>query len=167
MTYIEEFDIYLAELLIIEYSHISYKCKVLDECLSSLALSSAYYAYSSPIYDRIQDIMQSKADYINLKLMTDKCISKLSRHNQSLAWLMIKSPECSKKDIQIILSLTSRTLYRQLKQLYEEIVSIAKCCHLDKKLLYIINRHKHLKYNYDVLKTRKQHYAKESKYEDE
>lgn len=113
-------DIYECEAIVKAYRMITKRCNILDKFIKNHATyfgpcSDEYSAMDA--YETIIDLMAKKNQLINLKIMIDKSIDKLSDNDKKTILLKMNN-RLSNEELGMVLGIKCRTAYRRLKQAF-------------------------------------------------
>lgn len=134
-------DIYDAEALIKAYGLIKKKCDAIDKFINNHALyfgsSGAEYG-SLDVFNNIIDLMARKNQLINLKIILDTALSRLSDKDKKILFIKINY------NIQIceicgILELKERTAFRRIEKAFENLANVINNSKYQQKLEEVIS----------------------------
>ena len=153
-------DIYDTETLIKAYGLIKKKCEAIDKFINNHALyfgsSGAEYG-SLDVFNNIIDLMARKNQLINLKIILDSAISRLSEKDKKILFIKINY------NIQIceicgILELKERTAFRRIERAFENLSDVINHSKYQKKLEEIINNETWIQDMKSAIKERRMSY---------
>ena len=134
-------DVYDAETLVKAYSLIKKKCDAIDKFINNHALyfgsSGAEYG-SLDVFNNIIDLMARKNQLINLKIILDNAISRLSDKDKKILFIKINY-NIQMCEICGILELKERTAFRRIEKAFENLADVINNSKYCNKLQNIID----------------------------
>jgi len=147
--------------LLSSYGYLERLCKCIDKLVEKTALNS-YYSYKNSysensiigIADNIIRLSNRKIDYINLKVIVEKALRKMS--NMARKVLILKYiNKMSAERICLLLNISSSALYKKLsKALNAFFIEVAKLGYGEAKLEVIYLEDNFIKSIYDLVRTK-------------
>lgn len=113
-------DVYDSEAIVKIYRLLNKKCEAIDRFISNHAMyfgSNSYEFGSLDVCNNILDLMARKNQLINLKIIVDNALHKLSLKDKQVLYIKMNY-SLSMNEICGILKLKERTAFRRIEQAF-------------------------------------------------
>lgn len=140
-------NIYECEALVKIYCSLDKRCNIIDKFINNHAYYCGSYGeeYSAvDVYNDILDLIERKNQLINIKLMIDNAVNKLSINDKKVLYVKLNY-NISMQELCSLLDVKERTAFRRIEHAFEnmaEIINHSKYC---AKLENIIDKQEWIK----------------------
>jgi len=134
-------DIYDSEAIVKIYRLLSKKCEAIDNFIKNHALyfgTNTYEFGAIDVCNNIIDLITRKNQLINLKVIVDSAIHKLSEKDKQVLFIKMNY-NLSMNEICGVLNLKERTAFRRIEQAFENLADAlnnSKYCNRLEKILF-------------------------------
>jgi len=140
--------------ILLSYRHLPKIVKSIDKIFNTRAINAGVMSGASITYNNVYNVTENliilterKVNLINLKLLCDKIIMSLDK-NLAKVLILRYMDNLSYDKIAQVLKMSSRTVYRKVKQALEEGANILKNCGYNEYKLE--NKFKNEKWLYEI-----------------
>ena len=158
------FDEKICEGLLKVYNLLSKKCKLLDTSIFHLGVTPTFdnREFSGmEIYNKMEEKINEKIDYINLKVMLDRAIEHLDINEKKMLLLKIFF-KIDLNYIGLVLGKSVRTVFRYLEKAYKHLSIELNNASYKKNVIKIINQYSWINYTITNSIDRRLSYLKRS-----
>lgn len=157
-------DVYDSEAMIKIYKLLNKKCDIIDKFINNQALyfgpCTAEYG-AEDVYNNIIELIERKNQLINLKILIDSGLKRLSEEDKKILYLKMNY-KISMKEICGILDLKERTAFRKIERAYENLANVLNKSKYINKLTKLINQEQWIVSIIEQVKERRKAYKEEA-----
>jgi len=153
-------DIYDSEAIIKFYKLLNSKCEIIDKFINNHALyfgpCTAEYG-AEDVCNNIIELMTRKNQLINIKIIVDSALNKLSEQDRKILYLKINY-KITMSEFCGILNVKERTAFRQIERAYENFAQELNKSKYRDKLIKFLNQEEWIGIIVKEVKERRQAY---------